>query len=323
MKKIILFILLILMFLSSCSIQDSNEKLYLGLMIHVEGWRNEVNLEDSFNLHASAVENMASILEDYGAVGTFEFSPEFIEAAERWDSNIIQDLHDRGHGVGVHADAGYSLNENYDYDIFVKEIKDSRLDLEKLVDFKILHVSGICSEMDWVKAAIDAGYKFTSGSVGYCAMSMPEDLRPEKYKNCLSPGECHGPLPEDITQSLTPILASSGENWLYSNSGDLVIFNARNVLYAQYEDSLGISEVSNADLTSEDLEASYQNIEIVLNEVDSNEINLIYFGWSLGDTDLHNENLLKEWLDYVDENYIQTGQVEWKTLPEVYLEYTS
>lgn len=322
-------VLIALLLLTSCSIEESptdpakppvsevnpEGKLYFGFMIHVEKWQDEVENQESFEKHCESIEEMVSILEEYGAKGTFEFGPVFIEAAKKWDSNIIQELHDRGHGVGVHADAGYYKDdENKGYDFFVREIKDMRINLEELVDFKILHVSGICSELDWANAALDAGYKFTTGSVGYCAMSMPEDLRPEEYKDCAEPIVCHGPIPEDLVESLEIYQADSADDWLYSKDGKLIILNPRDLLYT-------LSGNGKSGFTSEDLDVSYDDIEVALDAVEPGKISLLYYGWSIGDEDLYDKELLRGWLSEIDTKYVETGKVEWKTLPEVYLEY--
>jgi hypothetical protein len=322
--KRVLILLGLLILLASCSVEEpqtntNDEKLNLALMIHIEGFKNEANDRDLFMMHAEKVEEMATILEEYGAKGTFEFSPEFIEGAINWNSNIIQELHDRGHGVGVHADAGFSVKGDYTYEVFVDQLTDMKTNIDSLVDFEVLHVSGICSKLDWVKAALESGFKFTTGNVGYCAMSMPENLRPEKFKSCGAPSDCHGAIPEDLLEGIKPFKADSAENWLGSNEGKLVIFNARNTIYAQYEESIGDTKGGSGEFTREDLENSYEDIDLAFENLDGST-QLLYYGWSIGDLQLHDEEVLREWLSDIENNYVLTGKVEWKTIPKVYLE---
>ncbi|MBL7051975.1 MAG: hypothetical protein ISS01_02700, partial [Nanoarchaeota archaeon] len=189
MKKFIIFVF-VLILLSGCSIEEEETVLDLGIMIHIEGWNDEIFVESEFNNHAQTVRNFASYLEAAGLRGTFEARTEFVDACEYWGDNVLLELYERGHDIGVHADLGGNLEViEFDQGVFVHELSVKKKALENLIGKEVRHVSGICSELDWVEAAIDAGYEFTTGGVAFCVMSLPEEKRPDEFKDCESPSK--------------------------------------------------------------------------------------------------------------------------------------
>jgi len=59
-----------------------------------------------------------------------------------------------------------------------KELQKQKKGFEQVVGVEALHVSGVCSVLDWVDATIQAGYKFTTGVVArYCGVSKVTVLR--------------------------------------------------------------------------------------------------------------------------------------------------
>ena len=78
--------------------------LLIGFMLHLEGWHDDVN-QASFEEHAAIVREYASLFETYGARITFE-SKEMTDGAITWGDNVLLEMQQRGHGVGVHADEG-------------------------------------------------------------------------------------------------------------------------------------------------------------------------------------------------------------------------
>jgi hypothetical protein len=298
---------------NSCS---SDEKvLYLGLMVHLEGWDEEVNNEDMFIHHADAARELATIFEEYGAKATFEARPEFVAGCSNWNDNVLLELYNRGHGIGVHADVGGG-KETLTQRGFAEEIAKMKREMEELTGVEILHVSGICSELDWVRAAIDARYKFVTGIIGYCAMSMPEERRPEEYRDCPTPGKCHGVIPVKLENGINPWRTSTGENWLEDDpDGKLVILTESGVVenlaeYARGEGSIG------GEFTQADIDVYIDMLEEALTYTRTGETSILYVALSIGSPDI-DEVLYKKWLAAI-QTYVDSGRVEWKTLPEMY-----
>ncbi len=294
--------------------------LYFGLMVHLEGWRNEIENEDAFLVHMGAARQLAEIFENNGARVTFEASPETIEACGVWE-NVLLEFQNRGHGIGVHADRGYSQNPNYNLNLFTIEIAEMKTEAE-LLGLTIQHVSGTCSEFDWAKASIDAGYEFTTGGVGFCAMSMPAELRPGEYKSCPSPGECHGNMPLEMENRIYPWRVNSAlGDWTVNDpGGELVILSSDGGIKNLYEASLG-SDASHEEMvySDEDIQVLVEKIEEALSYVDPDQVNQIYFSLSIGTSEI--DPAFYDRMFSALKPYIDDGKLAYKTLNEVYLEY--
>jgi hypothetical protein len=156
------------------------------------------------------VREYASLFEKYGAKLTLE-SKELTDGILRWGDNVLLEMEQRGHGIGVHADIGGQ--RNYDCRRFADDLRARKEQLESL-GVTVRHVSGICSHCDWVTAAADAGYLFTTGQVAYCVMSLPPEQHPPEYCDCPSPAACHDPFPTDLADRLHPWRMRSGADWL-------------------------------------------------------------------------------------------------------------
>jgi len=292
--------------------------LYLGMMVHLEGWDNEGVDEDLFDRHVEITRTMADVFEKYNAKLTFESREHLSQGITNWGNNILQELYDRGHGIGVHADLGGTPIEQGK---FIQLLTTRKREMDNLLTVDVRHVSGICSENDWVEAAIEAGYEFTTGGVAYCVMSMPEELRPEEYKNCPNPGECHDAFPSEIEDRIHPWRISSGLNWVEEDpNGKLVFFPSSTVLYNLYEDSLGTATYgTGAEFTGEDLDEFFIRLNEALTYVDPQEFNMMYFAWSIGSKERvdNSIDLFEQWFERL-QPYIDSGQVEWQTIPGMY-----
>lgn len=304
---------------------DSREPgtISFGFMVHLEGWDNEMTNRTSFEKHAAEARKLADVFEDYGAKVTFESSPEFLAGCKAWHDNVLQELHDRGHGIGVHADKGfYPQGSGYTLAQFTSEIRQMREDMEDLVNFKVQHVSGICSDLDWAKAAIDAGYVFTTGGVGYSAMSMPLAMRPVEYRNCKNPAQCHGNMPLDMKDRINPWRISSAKvDWTVDDpQGKLVYLASDGGIKNLYEETLDSSAThGDFDYSDEDIDIAVQKVEEALSLSDADKVNVLYFSLSIGAADVDPvfySNLFKALKPYVD-----SGKLEYKTMNEMYEEY--
>ncbi|MBU1935348.1 hypothetical protein KKF04_04795, partial [Patescibacteria group bacterium] len=293
---------------------------YFGLMVHLEGWFDEVDNEVMFNAHMEEAKELADIFEANGAKVTFEASPETIEACSNFD-NVLLELYNRGHGIGVHADAGNSSNPNYNLKLFTVEIMKMKEGLEAL-GIPVQHVSGTCSELDWAKASIDAGYVFTTGGVGYCAMSMPQDLRPEVYSDCPYPGACHGNMPLDAEDRINPWRVSTaiGDWTIDDPNGELVILSSDSGIKNLYEETLDPSQThGDMEYEDEDIDVMVEKIEEAISLSDKNKVNFIYFSLSIGAKDVDTE-WYQKMFDAL-QPYVDAGQLEYKSMNEMYEEY--
>ncbi len=298
---------------------SSNEKstLLIGFMLHLEGWHDDVN-QASFEEHAAIVREYASLFETYGARITFE-SKEMTDGAITWGDNVLLEMQQRGHGVGVHADEG----GDRDYDEcegFAEALLEKKAKLESL-GVTVLHVSGVVSKCDWVTPTVEAGFKFTTGTVSYAAMSLSPELQPGEYSNCAVPTKCHDVFPTDLEDRIHPWHAENGSNWTQDNpNGQLVILSASQGLTCMSEELSPTGKTGSCVLEQNDIETYIQQLQLALSLAEPGKTNIFYVGNSLG-TKL-DMDLLEAWLQAVDP-FVKSGQVEWSTLPEMYEAYVT
>jgi len=298
---------------TSPSSQNGSPVLYLGIMVHLEGWSDEVQNEEGFNQHARLIREYATLFETYGAKLTWE-SKEVTDASIQWDDNVLKEMEERGHAVGVHADIGGE--RNYDCSKFAKDLLFEKKQLESL-GVTVRHASGTVSRCDWVTAMVDAGYEFATGVVAYGVMSMPENMRPAEYRSCPTPSKCHDVFPQELEDRIHPWRMNSGLDWInHDPTGKLVILPASNGL-ACFDESQSDSGCDQ-DFSSADVDLFFQELDQAIALADPNQVNMYYVGWSLGKE--LDSALLEEWLQRV-EPYVAAGKVEWKTLPEMYDAY--
>jgi len=296
-------------------------RLLLGVMVHVEGWRNEARDRASFQRHAAMVRQNAAVFEKYGLPLTFEFSPEFISACARWGDNVVKELADRGHGIGVHADLG--AERSLTQQRFVSGLASMKRDIESL-GVKVRHVSGVCSSLDWVKAVREAGFEFVTGTVEYALKSIPAGRLPAEYRDVLSartPSECHGNVPHELSDRLHPWRAMSGADWLWHNpSGKVVIIagDGGTCITHMAEESAGTGRVRNAAFDAADVSAFNQEVDRALACSESDKVNTLYVGWSIGQQ--VDQAVAESWARSI-RGFIDSGAVEWKTLPQMYDAY--
>ena len=301
-------------------VEKDQPVLYLGMMVHVEGQFGDAEEEIFLDSHTATTLQFADIFDKYDAKATFEFDRYYIAGMLNWGGEMIQDLVDRGHGVGVHADVGgRAEQEGLDQNSFARILEQMKFDFEQASGVESRHVSGICSTLDWVDAAARAGFEFTTGGVAYCVMSMPEALRPASHRYCENPGKCHDMYPNLTEDRLHPWRVNTAANWLAEDpAGDLVILAPSGVLYSNAEELAGdAGQAGHGDFTKEDLDAFFILLDEALESVDPNKINTLYSSWSIGNAERVADPLLEEWLQRI-EPYVEAGLVEWATLPEVY-----
>ena len=64
----------------------------------------------------------------------------------------------------------------------------------------------------------------------------------------------------------------------------------------------------------------FEQLEEAIALSEPGQINIFYVWWSLGEQFL-DEDILELWLQRI-QPYVESGQVAWKTLPEIYSAYT-
>lgn len=293
-------------------------KLLLGVMVHLEGWRNESRNQAMFRRHASLVRQYAAIFEKYGLRLTWEASPEFTKACIRWKDNVLKEMYDRGHGIGVHADLG--AEPGLTQKAFRDGLAGMKRDIESL-GVKVRHVSGVCSALDWVTASKDAGFQFVSGTVEYALKSIPADKLPAEYEDVLAattPSACHGNVPHELADRLHPWRMLSGADWLWPDpNGKVVIIpgDGGTCISWMAEDESGGARARKPAFNAEDVSAFNREVDRALALVVADKVNALYVGWSIGQE--ADPAVVEAWAQ-AGKAYVDSGKAQWNTLPQMY-----
>jgi hypothetical protein len=292
--------------------QQPDAQLSLGLVIHLEGWPLDEN-EQVLTRYEDIVLDYADLFEQYGAKLTLETN-NTADAILQYEGrhNFLLALQERGHAVGVHADLGG--RPGLSYNRFVTQLQQMKRNQETL-GLDVRHVSGICSYLDWVSAAVEAGFESASSSVAYCYSSMPEEDRPEAYRDCPNPAACHQFVPESLASRLQPWRAVDGSNWPEHNpDGQLVLFPSSGTLNCFTENRTASESFTSCDFVQDDIDNFMIELNEALSIIQPDQANTYYVVWSLGGQ--LNTFLLEQWLQAID-TLVQSGEVVWRTLPEM------
>lgn len=302
----------------------SRNPLLIGMTLHLEGWQRELRDEGGFRRYAELNRLVADIFEAHSAKLTYETRDVFRWIPE-YDDNFLAEMVERGHAVGNHLDiGGKAREEGLTLRQYIRQASEPR---QRLADLGIdsVHASGICTSLDWVTGLGRAGYHFTTGVVGECLASLPPRAQPPDYRDCLASAEvCHEIYPPDLERRIRPWRAESGRNWTEpSDRGPLVVFPSMGQLYCLHEMRVGQRR---CEFNEKDIAAYIEELDAALASMDEDRVYTLYPVWSFlnhGNEILDDETIrerLHKWLEAI-QPYVDSGQVAWATLPEMYEAY--
>jgi hypothetical protein len=292
--------------------------LYLALTVHLEGWK--LDTKEIFTEYATKIREYSDLTHQYGANFTWE-TANLITASGQFGDNILLELQTtRNDGVGVHADlGGNSQATGETQSQFETAMKGQKTSMEAL-GVKVRHVSGICSTLDWVMAAINAGYEAATGTVEYCLKSLAPQNIPTGYEsivNCTKPNDCHDPYPSDPIVALHPWRAQSGANWVTADpKGKLILFHSSGSLVCLYESASNPGgSATSCKWDQKDVDEALNQIDFAVKNRDTKKMNQLVLVWSFGTA--IDKNLLGQLLQTIKTKYVDTGKLVWKTLPQM------
>jgi hypothetical protein len=285
----------------------------LAVMVHLEG--REFPDAEALEDYADMIRGYADIFEAHGALLTLESNAPTVPSIT-FGNRFLDELEARGHGVGVHADLGGNPPPGYTVELFTADLVERRTQLESL-GIDVVHVSGVCSPLDWVAAASTAGFSFVTGGVTYCLMSIPEADRPPGYESCPTPALCHDPWPADVCGRLHPRRMGGGDDWIVEDPGGPLVFLPAS---AGIHVLAGAADGESEEITPEDIAAYAALIEESLGCLDPDRVNQFYVSWSIGRR--RDEATIDAWLDVADP-YVRDGQARWRTLQQIHEEFVA
>lgn len=288
---------------------DGKGVIQFTIVLHLEGW-NDGASETSFRRHAEQLREYADLFETYGATMTLE-SKEIIDGCINWNDNVLIELQQRGHAVGIHADAGGQ--DGATIRSIVRTLTEMRGKL-LLLGINTTFASGVASKANWVKACEDAEIDTVSCMVAYGLWSLDEQLRPEGFEPYRSPSDGHEPYPFELEDRLTPWLAGDGSNWIVNDpAGSVLIIPSGLSLNNAYEELNGVKG-GKSDFDAQDIATWREILPRIVEASDSGRVSTFYAVWSFGKA--VDMDLLEEWLQLID-GYVQGGNLRWSTIPEM------
>jgi hypothetical protein len=112
----------------------------------------------------------------------------------------------------------------------------------------------------------------------------------------------------------------SGEDWLtHDPAGRLVMIPSSQVLPCLVEE-LTAGDTRDCSLDQADIDAFVEQLEQAIALSEPGQVNTYYVAWSLGSP--LDPKVLEEWLGRISP-YVESAQVEWKTLPGMYDAYVA
>ncbi len=295
---------------TSTSTSTDKTPLYVGLTVHLEGW--PLDQQEVFDKYVANVRDYSQLARDYGLNFTWE-ARNLIAPSETFGDNVLLELQQAGDGVGVHADAGGNP-KNTDLGKLTAEIAGVKKDLEAL-GVEVRHVSGICSHLDWVTAAIEAGYEATNGAVDYCLKSLPLDSQPPHVQACTNPSECHDVYPGDAQTRLHPWRMKDGSSWTTpDDNGQLLLLHSGGEIKCIAEHAAGEQSPTHCDFDQADVDEIKAQIDASIAMVDPDKMNQLHFVWSMGKA--IDKDLLAQVFAHA-KSKVDSGEVVWATVPEL------
>lgn len=294
----------------------------LGLTLHLER-QGILDNEEHYGDYLVELGDVVGWAEEHGVRLTVE-SRHLTQAilnheADSLDNRLL-DLQAAGHTVGVHGDIG--IEEGLTQELFTEQLTEARAAAAQ-VGVEALHVSGICSELDWVTAAADAGFSFSAGQVAFCLKSLPEADQPEWVRDCEFPWDCHQPYPDTVAGRLEPWHVQDGATWTTPvplGHGELTVLHDGGLLQCLAEDAATGESSTVCPFDDDDIEQYGIELQTAIDNATAGGVNAFTVVWSLGDPP--DEEVFGRWLDAVDP-YVEDGVVRWRTAHEIHLMFQS
>lgn len=198
---------------------------YFSTMTHMEGVFKDNEVEALFNKHVADIRWAVALFDEYGVKLTIESGESFAKANTTWGTNILQEVLDRGHGVGTHADFGVEPRMVYTVETLTEKFRQAKALVDALVGAENnIGVSGGTSTADWVLASSAAGFRYMDAVTAFGYLSMPLEARPNGWTDgYIRRTVYHDPIPVDFAERLYPMVLADATDLIPDSEGVLVV----------------------------------------------------------------------------------------------------
>ena len=279
--------------------------------------------EDVFKKHVNDIRWMMDLFDEYGAKLTIESEKSFARANTIWDLNILEEIVDRGHGVGTHADFGAGIREHFTTQQYIQKFMENKKLVDDLVGAENNRgVSGGTGPGDWVQAAASAGFDFLDGVVGFAYLSMDLSERPEGWTDeAIRSSYFHDSVPLDFEQRLYPVLLKDAEDFTADEDGVLLVMLGDMGEIGSLEEGRK-NCAPNCVLDTDDVEQYGRYLEEALAVRDPNKAARINIHIQAKYFTQEYEDEFRALLSLI-QDYVDRGEVQWATQLESYEGYAA
>lgn len=236
----------------------------------------------------------------------------------------LASLEAAGHAVGSHAAAG--TESGLTQSDFERLLGRRRMSLRRVVS-RVDHVSGICSPLDFVTAAANAGFSFTTGATAQCILAMTD--RPAGYEDltCAAATDtrCHAAYPSALTDRIHPWRALDGAHWLTDDpAGRLVVIPSSGSVPCLEEEATATGRITSCRLDDADVTRALADLDAAIAAVDPARVNTYYWVWGSWDwsSTAIDPTALNRLLTEVARR-AAAGQVQWASAAAMYDAYVA
>lgn len=293
--------------------------LFISTMTHMEGRFTDDVDQDVFNEHVTDLRYAMDLYDEYGAKMTVESEQSFAKANTTWGLNFLQEIIDRGHGVGTHADFG--AQSAIPLGKYVMRFAENKALIDALVgEENNRGVSGGFGPGDWVTAASRAGFDYMDGVTGFAYLSMPESERPSGWtEDYIRTTAYHDPIPPDLNERIYFFDLENSSNLTPDEKGVLTISGGE---LGEIQ-SLGEGRsncVPNCTFDESDIDVIIDSIEQAIANRDTSRVAKINMHIPPSVFVEENEELLRAFFEAVA-IYVERGELQWTTQLEAYEYY--
>lgn len=299
--------------------------LYLTTMTHMESNFKDDTDEVLFLLHVKQLRYAMDLAEEYEAILTIESEKSFARANETWGLNIMQEILDRGHGVGTHCDIGWGkTTKSITAEEYSLEFTENKALVDALVGSENNHgCSGGGSSNDWVTAASLAGFDYINGIVGMHVYAIDQKNRPnpEWDDRFIEKEAYHNNVPEDLEDRIYLMQLKDLEDFEGDEEGIVISNGELGRLDALAEGGEDCPK-SGCSFTTEDTDAFVELIKEVDGYRDASRVAKLALYFPVNTFDEKNEEALRYFFSEA-QKLQEGGLLEWASqweVVETYLE---
>jgi len=295
---------------------------FLTTMTHMESGFTDDTDEAVFDRHLEELRYAMDLADAYDAKLTIESEEPFAIANEKWGTNIMAEILERGHGVGTHCDIPPTPEMKGPKN--VQELAAEMKERKELVDALVgaennYGCSGAGGMQDWVLGATQAGFHYVDGFVGYHYLSMPLSARPEDWIDAyILESAFHFNVPYELEDRIYPRLLANALDFEEDKNGTVLASTGDMGRLAGIAEGAAYCHTNESCvLAKDDVDRLVEWLRFIDSWRDTNRVAKINMYFSANDFVKDNEEVFTYFFSEM-QKLQDEGVITWATQREVY-----